>query len=273
MKTKVKQHYSELYGFKPPQNYERFFVPSIGEPLAKDLIRKAGLRRGERVLDVACGTGIIARLALKEVGAEGTVTGLDINPGMLAVARSLTRDLPIEFHEAKAEAMPFADELFDVVMCQLALQFMEDRVAALKEMHRVLVSGGRLVLNLPGPAGEPFAILAEGMERHIGPEARAFVDQVFVLNDTGEIRELLQNAGFGNVEVQTKNKMFSLPAPRDFLWQYVYSTPLAGLLMEADEEAKASLEADVVNQWQKFVDGGDNAFIYEQRIVTVNALK
>lgn len=271
MKTNKKQHYDESYGLKPPQNYERFFVPTIGEPLAKDLIRKVNLRPGERVLDAACGTGIIARLALREVGEEGTVAGLDINPGMLSVARSITKDLPIEWHEAIAEKMPFEDESFDVVICQLGLQFMDNRAAALREMHRILVTGGRLALNVPGPAGKPFEIMAEEMGRIISPEAGKFVDRVFVLNDTGEIRELIQNAGFSNISVEVKNKMFSLPAPKDFLWQYVQSTPLAGILAEAGEEARALLEKAVVDQWHEFMDG--SAFVYEQRMVSVSAQK
>lgn len=273
MKTEIKQQYNKNLGSKPPQNYERFFVPTIGEPVAKDLIRKAELQPGERVLDAACGTGIIARLALKKVGSKGTVTGLDINPGMLAVARSITKDLPIKWYEANAEKIPFEDQSFDVVICQLSFQFMEDRVAALQQMHRVLAPGGRLLLNVPGPAGEPFAIMAEAMERNISPEAKSFVDQVFALNDTEEIRELIQNAGFRKVDIQANNKALSLPSPKDFLWQYIYSTPLAGVLAEANEKAKTSLEEDVVNKWQEFVDEDDNAFIYEQRIVTVSALK
>jgi ubiquinone/menaquinone biosynthesis C-methylase UbiE len=265
------KHYDKMYGSKPPQNYERFFVPTIGEPVAKDLIRKAELQPGEHVLDVACGTGIIARLALQQVGETGSVTGLDINPGMLAVARSVTQNSSIEWHEASAEDMPFPDDSFDVVICQLGIQFMEDRSAALQEMYRVLMPGGRMFLNVPGPAGEPFVIFAEEMGKNISPEAKKFANHVFVLNDTGEIRQLINGAGFSEVDVQAKKKNISLPAPRDFLWQYVQSTPLAGVLAEADEEAKATLEENVVDQWQDFVD--DGAFMYEQRLVTASAKK
>lgn len=271
MDTKIKQPDDTRYSSNPPENYERFFVPTIGEPLAKDLIRKAGLSTGEKVLDAGCGTGIIGRLAFKEVGEGGSVTGQDLNPGMLAVARSITKDLPIAWQECSTENMPFENETFDAVICQMALQFMENRHDALQEMHRVLVAGGRLVLNVPGPAGEPFAILAEEMKRTIGEEAGKFVDHVFVLNDIDEIRELVQNAGFNRVEVQASTKMLSLPAPKDFLWQYIYSTPLAGALAQADSEQKALLEENVVARWQEFVE--ENAFIYEQRVVTVRAVK
>lgn len=265
-----KQHYDETFGSKPPQNYERFFVPAIGEPVARDILAKAALQPGERVLDVACGTGIVARLALQKVGDTGTVTGLDINPGMLAVARSIVPE-SIELHEAGAEDMPFADESFDVVICQMGLQFMEDRPAALKEMHRVLVPGGRLILNMPGPAGRVFEIMAEAMERHVSPEAKGFVNHVFCLNDTGEIRQLISDAGFRDPDVEADDKMLSLPAPKDFLWQYIRSTPMVGVLADADESAKASLEEEVVGQWQEFVNGG--TFGYAQRLVTARARK
>lgn len=266
-----KQHYDKTYGTKPPQNYERFFVPAIGEPVAKDLIRKAKLQPGERVLDVACGTGIIARLALQQVGETGSVTGLDINPGMLAVARSITQDSEIQWHEASAEDMPLPDDSFDVVICQMGIQFMEDRSAALQEMYRVLVPGGRMLLNVPGPAGEPWIICAEEMGKTISPEAKGFVSHVFVLNDTGEIRQLINGAGFKDIDVQAKKKKLSLPAPKDFLWQYVQSTPLAGVLADADEEAKTTLEEEVVRKWQDFVN--DGTFMYKQRMVTASAYK
>jgi len=119
-------------GGNPPANYERFFVPAIGAPLAKDLIRVAALRPGERVLDVACGTGVVARFASEQVGTTGTVVGLDVNPGMLAVARSATPPgMSIEWHQASAEGMPFPDAAFDVVLCQMGLQFMPNKQAAL----------------------------------------------------------------------------------------------------------------------------------------------
>lgn len=265
-----RQHYDETFGSKPPQNYERFFVPTIGEPVAKDLIRKAVLQPGERVLDVACGTGIIARLALQKVGTGGTATGLDINPGMLAVARSIVPDA-ITWHEAGAEEMPFSDEAFDVVICQMGLQFMENKSAALEEMHRVLLPGGRLFLNVPGPAGNAFQIMAEAMGRNINPEAEAFVNRVFSLNETDEIRQLITDAGFHNPEIQAKNKMLSLPKPKEFFHQYVQSTPLSGIWADANESARIALEDEVIGKWQELING--DTFIYGQRLITASARK
>jgi ubiquinone/menaquinone biosynthesis C-methylase UbiE len=267
-----KQHFDEAYGLNPAENYERFFVPAIGEPLANDLIRFAAVRPGERILDVACGTGIVARLALEQVDSNGTVAGVDVNPGMLEVARSITpADRPIEWHETGAEDMSLPDEAFDVVLCQISLQFMADKLAALQEMRRVLAPGGRLILSVPGPAGKIFGVLAEAMERHISAEAAGFVTQVFSLHDTAEIQQLLSEAGFRDIAVQANDKMLTLPPPKEFLWQYVHSTPLAGVVANADEEHLAALERDVVEEWQDFQENGN--LIYQQRMVVASARK
>lgn len=266
------QNFGKSYGGNAPQNYERYFVPSIGAPLANDLIDIAALRPGERVLDVACGTGVVARLAAQRVGAAGTVAGLDVNPGMLAVASSVTpSDLSIEWHEASAESIPLSDESFDVVLCQMGLQFVPDKHAALREMYRVLAAGGRLILNMPGPTPRLFAIMEEALAHHIGAQAAGFVNQVFSLHDTDELRDLIDSAGFRDVTVQANIKQLHLPPPEQFLWQYVYSTPLVGALAKVDDERRRALERDVVAEWQEFVK--DHALVFQARIIIATARK
>ena len=268
----AEQHFGKAYGGNPPANYERFFVPAIGAPLATDLIRLAALRPGERVLDVACGTGVVARLAAQQVGATGTVAGLDVNPGMLAVARSANPPgMTIEWHEASAEAMPLPDASCDVVLCQMGLQFVPDKPAALREMRRVLVRGGRLILNVPGPTPRLFTIMGEALERHIGAEAAGFVNHVFSLHDAAEIQNLVSGAGFHDVSVQSDTKPLRVPAPEEFLWQYVHSTPLAGAVAQVDDDRRGLLERDVVAKWQEFVK--DRALVLQVRIVVATARK
>lgn len=268
----AEQHFGKAYGGNPPANYERFFVPAIGAPLATDLIRLTALRPGERVLDAACGTGVVARLASQQVGDTGTVAGLDVNPGMLAVARSATPPgMPIEWHEASAEAMPLPDASFDVVLCQMGLQFMPDKHAALREMWRVLVRGGRLILKVPGPTPRPFAMMGEALARHIGAEAAGFVDHVFSLHDAAKIQNLVRGAGFHDVSVQSDTKPLRLPPPEEFLWQYVHSTPLAGAVAQVDDERLGSLERDVVAKWQEFVE--DRVLVLQVRVVAATARK
>ncbi len=246
-----------LLGGRPAESYQRYFVPAIGGPMADDLVATARLQPGERVIDVACGTGVLTRLAAEHVGAAGTVTGLDIHPGMLAVGRSATPPhLSIDWIEADAQAMPLPDRAFDVVLCQMGLQFMPDKPAALREMRRVLRTGGRAAISLPGPKPPLFTILAEALARHIGPQAAAFADRVFSLHDVDELSALLQGAGFRNVHAEARSKTLRLPAPAEFLWQYISSTPLFEAVTRAGEDRCVVLEEDVCPQWQHLaVDG------------------
>ena len=133
------------------ETYERALVPAVFAAWAPLVVELADPRPGERVLDVACGTGVVTRLVAQRAGRTGSVVGLDLNPGMLAVAASSTANepptsAPITWQEASATKMPLPDAAFDIVYCQLGLQFFPDRPAALREMYRVLVPGGRLGL-------------------------------------------------------------------------------------------------------------------------------
>src|SRR5919112_510996 len=118
------------------ENYERHFVPKIATPVSVALLEAAALQPGERVLDVACGTGLIARLAAERVGRSGTVTGLDLSPDMINVA-SAASPSTISWHVDDATSLPFPDGAYDVVLCQMGLMFMQDRQAAVGEMRRV----------------------------------------------------------------------------------------------------------------------------------------
>lgn len=259
----------EDYGGSAPENYERYFVPAMGAPLAADLVAVAALEPGERVLDVACGTGVVARLAAEKVGATGAVTGLDVNPGMLAVARSVPAPGIITWHEADAQATSLPDAAHDAALCQLGLQFFPDRSAALREIRRVLVPGGRLAANVPGPTPRVFGILEEALRDHVTPETARFVSMVFSLHDTRELEGLLGEAGFDDILVRRRTKSLRLPPPTQFLWQYVWSTPLATALAGLDERDRASLERDVVAQWETFTD--DGALVLELDVVVATA--
>jgi ubiquinone/menaquinone biosynthesis C-methylase UbiE len=240
--------------------------------MADDLIATADLRTGQRVLDVACGTGVVTRLAAERVGAAGAVAGLDVTPGMLAVARSQTPpDMSIDWHEASAEAMPLPDSAFDVVLCQMGLQFVPKKLAALREMRRVLDAGGRVFVTVPGPKPPIFAIMTDALARHISPQAASFGDVVFSMHDVDELTELLHSAGFRDVDVQAKIKRLRVPAPADFLWQYINSTPVAEAAATAGEAKRNALERDVCAQWQAFV--ADGSMTLEVGMTTATAVK
>lgn len=220
-------------------------------------LQAANLRPGEHVLDVACGTGVVTKLAAKRVGPEGAVSGLDPNPGMLAVAReSVPSHLSIDWYQAPAEDLPFPDESFDAVLCGMGVQFFSDREKGLREFHRVLVPGGRVVANVPGPEPPPLEIMADCLARHIGPEGASFVHRVFSLHDLADLRELATQAGFDDVDVHSAVTPLNLPAPEDFLWQYIRSTPLAATVEQADEEHRAALGNEFSERCRAFAPKG-----------------
>lgn len=256
--------FDRTYGANPAENYEQYFVPVIGEPMARDLIARAALQPADRVLDVACGTGIVARLAGHVVAGRGSVAGLDANAAMLAVARTAGPD--IEWYEAPAEQMPFADAAFDVVLCQMGLQFISDRPQAMREMRRVLADGGRVLLSLPGPISGIFAAFGTALEHHVGPDAAGFVRHVFCLYETAEMERLLRDAGFRDSVVNTTTQTLRLPAPHQFLWEYVHSTPLAGMVAMTGAEVRRRLENDLVAAWADF---GDSDGLIQQQGVTI----
>jgi ubiquinone/menaquinone biosynthesis C-methylase UbiE len=158
----------ETYGGNAAENYERYFVPTIGAPLAADLVDLAALSKGERVVDIACGTGVVTRLAAERVGADGAVAGVDINPGMLAVARAATFDSTIEWHQASAEALAFPDDSYNVAFCQMGLQFFPEKATALQEMRRVPRYRGARSAQPP----RPDAADLRRARRSVGPSSR-----------------------------------------------------------------------------------------------------
>lgn len=268
MTASTRTAYGTTYGDNAAENYEKYFVPVIGGPFGIDLVEDARLQAGERVLDVACGTGIIARLAAERVAPTGSVSALDVNAGMLSVARSLPSALPIKWYETTAESAPLADDSFDVVFCQLGLQFVADKAAALREMRRVLKPGGRLYVSTPMPNAF-FDVLDREIARHVSEEASAFVHAVFSLNDPREMRELLSQAGLEALEVHPHRKQLQVPPARDFMWQYISCTPLMALLSQSESERTAALEHDVVTGWKSW--SSSNGMSFEQSVLVGSA--
>ena len=180
--------------------YERYLVPLFFGPGAQHLIELAALKGGERVLDVACGTGIVARTTAERVGNSGTVIGLDLNEGMLEVARNASSNIHpnIEWRKGDVKEIPYEDSSFDVVFCQQGLQFFPNKLAALQEIHRVLKSNGRLALSTMRSIkhNHSYAILAQALKQHIGADAGLMMRSPFLSLNTDELRNLFLTAGF-----------------------------------------------------------------------------
>jgi ubiquinone/menaquinone biosynthesis C-methylase UbiE len=180
--------------------YERVLVGPLFRPFAEQLLARVGLSRGDSVIDVACGTGIVARLARERLGPDARIVGVDVAPAMLAVARTV--DPTIDWREGNATSLPVsAGELFTVLTCHQGLQFMPDKPAAMREMHRVIAPGGRLAIATwsPLPDLPAMAELDSVAEREVGP----ILDSRHSFGDATALRELLVDTGFSEVEVGT----------------------------------------------------------------------
>ncbi|MGE0822945.1 MAG: methyltransferase domain-containing protein [Candidatus Binatia bacterium] len=256
-----------------PEAYERSLVPVIFAPWAAVLIARAALQPGERVLDVACGTGVVARLATPQVGTQGQVTGLDLNPGMLAVARSLppVAGATIDWREGSAVALPFTKATFDVVFCQQGLQFFPDRLAALREMRRVLTPDGRLTLAVWRATQLFFSALADALTRHVSPEAGAGGRAPFALADATELRSLLTEAGFSDVHLRIEILPMRVPSLERYVPEQLAATPMAGAVAAAGESARATLLQDISTAVQAYRDDEGWAFPMEAHIVSARA--
>ena len=237
--------------------YERYAVPYILGPWAPGLVELAALQRGERVLDLACGTGVVARLAAPKVGPTGRVTGLDLNAGMLAVARSLPRPsgASITWIEGSVVAMGLPDASFDVILCQQGFQFFPDKPAALREMHRVLAPGARVLLSVWKTAGPYNLAVGEALERHVGAEIAAKYRASRVVPDGEELRRLLVEAGFRAVEIRPSAMTIRLPPVEEFVLSHLAAMPVATAVAALSDAGRAALARQVKLALQPYADG------------------
>lgn len=185
-----------------PWMYERWLVGPLFRPWAELTVDELGLSAGDAVLDVACGTGIAARVAQQRLGSGSRIVGIDASPAMLEVARAVAPE--IDWREGSAGALPLSGvEPFDVVICQQGLQFFPDKPAAAAQMRRALAPGGRLAVSTWRPDDEmplPRA-LRRVAERHLGP----ITDQRYGYGDPGRLEQLLRDAGFVDVRVRERS--------------------------------------------------------------------
>jgi SAM-dependent methyltransferase len=253
------------------ENYQRHFVPAIATPVSKDLLIAADLQTGDRVLDVACGTGLISRLASERVGATGSVIGIDIAADMIDVAKSVPAPggAAIKWRVADAASIPLPDGSVDVVLCQMGLMFMENRPAAIGEMHRVLASSGRLAINTPGRIQPLFEAMERAIVDHISPDLGGFVGAVFSLHDPDAIAALLREGGLRDASATISTTTLRLPPPTEFLWQYISLTPMATFILQAPEGAKAAMEKQFVDSAQVHIVDGET--VVEQPMVIATA--
>ncbi len=272
----VDHHHWQLDG-SAPELYQRYLVPAITTKWAEDLVSRAQPRAGEDVLDVACGTGVVARLASKRM-AQGHVTGLDLNKGMLAVARTLPSEgAAIDWIEGSALDLPFPAGKFDLILCQLGLQFFPDQRRALREMRRVLSPSGRVALNVYSPIertpGANAFVLA--LDRVLGPNASKVKRSEHSFLSPDQLHKRLIDAGFAEVEVRTVVQDIEFPSVLDYVRFQLVATPMATLLSdrtEADHQAAIKVIASGTASFSDptMLEGGRFSFRQEAYVGTAH---
>lgn len=228
--------------------YEEFFLPALFAEWPPRVADAARIGMGHKALDVACGTGVLARTIAQRVGPSGSVTGFDINPGMLAVARRKAPD--IAWRQGRAEALPFDDDQFDAVVSQFGLMFFVDRRAALAEMYRVLRPGGRLAVAVwdavdrsPG-----YTAMVKLLRELFGDSAADALRAPFVMGDTKVLRALFIDAGIADARITTQEGMARFDSIESWVYTDIKGWTLADMIDDAQyhrllEAAKKKLQA------------------------------
>ncbi len=268
---------SELAGWRMtgtgPEAYERYIVPAWMAEWAEVLVEAAGIGPGDRVLDVACGTGIVARKAAPLVGPGGRVTGIDSSEGMVGAAGLFAAEEGrhgIEWLHCDASHMPFKDAEFDMIMCQQGLQFFPDRPAALKEMARVLAPGGRLAISVWRSIDRcPFlAAFAEVVGDYLGASSTAILSASCSLTDREELRTLLNNAGFRDVDIRLEVRVSRYPSLADFLPGYLSVFPFAADVAAMREADRGDMFLRISHSLRDYVDDNGLAAPMECHVIT-----
>lgn len=250
------------------RGYEALFVPALFGPWAGHVVDGAGVQEGSHVLDVACGTGVLARRARERSGRSGHVVGVDPAPGMLAVARE--REPGIEWRSGFAEDLPLDDASFDCVLCQFGMMFFRDRDRAAGEMLRVLKPGGRLALavwNSP-ETNRAYADLATLLDEKIGREAGDALRLPYSMGDTAEVVSVLDRAGFGDIEVETRTEQARFPSTRVMVEAELRGwLPLFGIHL-GEEKIEDLLAASDMRLSSHAAPSGEAVFSTSAHIVT-----
>ncbi|MEO1290435.1 MAG: methyltransferase domain-containing protein [Chloroflexota bacterium] len=230
--------------------YQDFFVPALFQQWAERVAGFANLRANDGVLDVACGTGVLTRAIAERTGSPENIIGLDINEGMLAVARRTSE--AIDWRKGQAEDLPFEDNHFDAVVSQFGLMFFENRTQAITEMVRVLKPKGTLVVavwdKLDNTAG--YAAMAKLLERLFGTDIASSLYAPFNLGDTSQLRPLFDHPLLSDVTIKTLDGTAKFPSIEDWVYTDIKGWTLAD---QIDDEQYQLLLTEAKKDLARFV--------------------
>jgi ubiquinone/menaquinone biosynthesis C-methylase UbiE len=226
-----------------PQAYDDLLVPRIFEPWAEILLDHAVLTPGMRVLDIATGTGPVARCAARRIGTTGRVVATDIAAPMLDVARRkppVEGGAPITYIESPAAPLRVENGAFDLVTCQQSLQFFPDRLAALREMRRALRPGGELAVAVWTQIAENewFTAIQKALLATLGREAAAVIEAPFRWPDGEELKQTVEAAGFRNVTLYREDATLTFENGIAQAIEALAAMPIAPILAALSEVSR-----------------------------------
>jgi SAM-dependent methyltransferase len=224
-----------------PERYHRYLAPWLFDPYATDLAGRLPQRPVLRVLETAAGTGVVTRRLREALPSDATLVATDLNDAMVDYGRAAVPDPGVVWQQADAQALPFEDDSFDVVVCQFGFMFLPDKVEGFREARRVLSTGGVLLGNVWHSRDEnPVArILQELLEERIPEDPPRFLDTPYGYGDHERLRADLTAAGWDDIRLDVVCKESDAPSAEDVALGYLTGTPLAHDLSErgADPEA------------------------------------
>ncbi len=238
-----------LISAEQAEAYEERFVPALFQQWVEPVLQAAGPGPGDRLLDVACGTGVVARAATGRVVPDGSVTGLDLNPAMLAVARRVSPD--IDWRQGDVMALSFAEDAFDIVTCQAGIFFFPDPTAALGEMARVTRSGGRVVVQSFSslPAQPAYGPWVDMVASHAGPDAAELLGTYWAHGEPEIMRRRCAAVKLQVTAVHEHTRPAYFPNIETMVLTEVNATPLRDRLDQADLDQILAESHDVLGQF------------------------
>ncbi len=245
--------HDKVFAGSIPEFYDRYLVPLIFEPYAADLARRLAARSPTAVLETATGTGVVTRAAVPLLSGEASYVATDLNRPMLDRARAAQpADERLDWRQADALALPFADDSFDAVLCQFGAMFFPDRPRGYAEARRVLRPGGAFLFSTWDRIEENE--FADEVTRAVGlmfPDdpPRFLARTPHGYHDAGQVRADLRAAGFARFDIETVTETSRADGPRSPAFAYAQGTPLrneiearaAARLDEATDRAEAAL--------------------------------
>jgi ubiquinone/menaquinone biosynthesis C-methylase UbiE len=252
-----------------PQLYERETVHTLGRPLAELMFAHVTLQAGDRVLDAACGTGIVTRVAAQRFHHLTHIVGLDLNPGMLEVARAHTppTGVPVEWRRGDLSALPFPEHSFEVVLCQQGLQFVPDPGVALREMRRVLVPGGRFAFTVFREVPVYYAVLADALARHVSAAAATSCLSRYTLQEATILQTLVGAAGFGAITMRVLEVKRRMPASAASIVEAMARAPYARDVAAVEEAIRHAIGQEVSAALHAYRDGAEVVIPHRSHLV------